>query len=74
MISRDVILDDISKTKVCLIEDIAKLYRLYSDKTISVKVFDILYDMSVPELDVAFRNCRDLLEQKAAVKHHERNF
>lgn len=70
MIDPIIIADDIRKTKVCYIEDIAKLYRLYEKEIISVKVFDILYDMSVPELEVALANCKDIFERTAATKYH----
>jgi len=70
MILDEILQDDIRKTKVCYIHDIAKLYLLYSKKRISVKVFDILYDMTVPELEIALENTRHAFEREAAVKYH----
>lgn len=68
----DRMLDDVRKTKVCYIEDIAKLFKLYADTTISIKNFDSLYDMTLEELDTTFNNYKDLFEREEADRHHLR--
>ena len=41
----------VDQTKVTIIEDINKLYKLATGKNISVKTFDTLYDMNNDDLE-----------------------
>lgn len=51
-------LTDENKTKVRIIADIAKAWKLWKDKDISVKAFDILYDHDAQTLNrILFNLC-----------------
>lgn len=44
-------LTDENKKKVCYIEDIAKAWRLWKNKEISPRTFDVLYDHDMETLN-----------------------
>lgn len=47
---------DKNYTKVCYIQDIAKLLKLNTGKLLSVNEFDILYDCSIQQLHRVLTN------------------
>jgi len=49
-------IDDIRYTKVCYIQDIAKVYRLNTGKLINTDEFDTLYDANIQQLSHILNN------------------
>lgn len=47
------------KEKVTLIQDINKSINFLFGRNISVEEFDLIYDMSVPELEVMFEDLQN---------------
>jgi len=56
-------IDDPVFTRVCYIEDIAKMLTLYRGEPLTAKEFDILYDSPEDELIRAYDNIRQLVNR-----------
>jgi len=60
---------DEDKTKVCLIQDIAKYIKLHKLTPISPENFDALMDSSIEEIEQAFLSIREITERGSAPQH-----